>query len=356
MPNLIGFQLQKAFVPLVFAILVGGIADEAIADKPAPADMDKLQKAQRLATRVFDETGNAAGAVQVLEEAGIGRLVEERIHGIPSGTYAGLLETYGGLLAWLPDRRQEAAAILKTVIETDPERASAYVHLGNLYYRLHRQEPHDSYMAVYSAAYRKYVDRLRKQKQQILLSSHVAEAAYGSGGLDICGFTARLQQERQLADLNRFFNPETEVSSLSKTEAGEEGMPAASFSSFISGTTGIIRKSLIDVDNDGHLETRYSAAAMTGDCRRNVFYRHVDGQSMLLSSSLLDDYYRPNRLCEGGRIFFVRYLQQNYLLEQRPLPDEARKTTVYRLTPTGGYLQLCTVEPSGRAAERHDKK
>ncbi|HEX7027268.1 MAG TPA: hypothetical protein VF268_08490 [Gammaproteobacteria bacterium] len=326
---------------LLASVLLVGMAAQTYAGEPASLDIDKLRKAQRLAARVFDETGNAAGAVKVLEEAGITGLVKERVTGIPLKTYAGLLETYGSLLSKLPDRRREAPAILKTVIEIDPERATTYFHLGNLYYELYRQEPLDGYLAVYSSAYRKYVDHLRKHGRQVLLSSSIVDAAYESDGLDICGFTELLQQEGRLADLNLFFNPETEVTNLSKAATGEEGLSAASFTGFISGSIGPIRKSLIDVDNDGHPETWYSAAVMTGDCRRNVFYLHAEGQSTLLSNGLLDNYYRSDRLCSGGRIFFVRYLQQNYLLEQQPLERGAWETTVYRLTPDGDYLQLC---------------
>lgn len=345
MQNLIGFRVHNGFFMLALvAFFISGITDKAVAQKLPPADVDKLQKAQRLAERVFAETGNAAGGVKVLEESGITELVQQRVAGVPRDAYVGLLETYASLLAQLPERRREAAGLLKAVVETDPERASAYLHLGNLYYQLYQAEPKDQYRTVYIAAYRKYVDRLRKQKQHILLSSPVIEAAYSSEGLDICIFTGRLLQEQQLADLNLFFNPETEISEMTKTEAGKEGEPGASFTGFISGSAGVIRKSLIDIDNDGHPETWYSAATMMGNCQRNVFYRHMDGQSAVFSNDLLDSYYRPDRICKGSQIFFVRYLQQNYLLEQHPLKESGLKTVIFRLTPAGDYLQLCTLQ------------
>lgn len=346
MHNPVGFQLHNGFLVLVLVtVFIGVVTGNAVAQKLPPADVGDLQKAQHLAERVFSETGNAAGAVKVLEDTGITELVRQRPAGFPADIYAELLETYAGLLTRLPERRREAAVLLKTVIETDPNRPSAYFHLGNLYYQLHQDQPRGEYQAVYTASYEKYVERLRKQARHILLSSPVVDAAYATEGLDICGFTGQLLQTRQVTDLDLFFNPETEIKDMTKTEAAEEGMQAASFAGFINGSAGAIRKSLIDVDNDGQPETRFSAATVAGDCRRNVFYRRVDDRSVLLSNGLLDGYYGPDRLCGGGRISFVRFRQQNYLLERHPLQENRWKLRVFRLTPAGNYSQLCTVEP-----------
>lgn len=350
MDNSVGSQLSHVFFVLVLIALVGGLTGNAVARKLPPANAGDLQKAQHLAERVFAETGDAAGAVKVLEDKGIAGLVGQRPAGFSAEVYAELLETYAGFLTRLPERRREAAVLLKTVIETDPDRTSAYLDLGDLYYRLHQDEPRDEYLEVYTAAYEKYVERLRKQARPILLSSSVVEAAYAAEGLDICGITGRLLQTRQLADLDLFFNPETGIEDLTKTDAGGEGMPVASFAGFINGSAGVIRKSSIDVDNDGQPETRYSAATSAGDCRRNVFYRRVDDRSALLSNDLLDGYYEPDRLCGGGRISFVRFRQQNYLLERHPLQENRWKLLVFRLTPAGGYSQLCTVQPPAVSA------
>lgn len=344
MQNSVEFQLHDGLRALVLMTLcIAGVASVVAQVLPA-ADVNNLQNAQHLAERVFTETGSAAGAVKVLEEAGIAGLVAQRPPDFPADIYVELLETYAGFLTRLPERRREAAVLLKTVIETDPDRASAYFYLGNLYYQLHQDEPRDEYRAVYTAAYGKYVERLRKQARRVLLSSPVIEAVYATEGLDICEFAGHLLQTRQLADLDLFFNPETEIKDMTKTEAGEEEMPAASFAGFINGSAGVIRRSSIDVDNDGQPEMRYSAATTAGDCRRNVFYRHADDLSILLSNGLLDGYYGSERLCGGGRISFVRVRQQNYLLERHPLQENRWKLLVFRLTPAGDYSQLCTVE------------
>ena len=308
------------------------------------AELDKLSAAQRLAARVFQETQDANGAVKVLEEAGVQRLEKGRPANMTAKVYLDLIEAYGSYLARIPGSGDAAVQYLKKVIKADPARATAYLSLGELYYRRFHTAGDPQYRRIYRGAFEKYVERLRAAGGRAELPQTVLESVYPHVN-DICLLVRQLNEERHLPDLDLFFNPERDVIEMDQSDPeGIQSRLGASFDGFLQAVQGPVTQSTVDIDNDRQDEMRFSAA--TGDgCRRNVFYKKFGEQTALLSNALLDEYYRGTRVCAGGSLHIARVKGINYIVEQQRRGDQT-DLQVFELRPSGEYVQHCRISPA----------
>ncbi len=335
---------------LTAVLLVSGFTAVWADSNTSASEADKFQKAIRLAERVYQETGDANGAAKVLEEAGVARLKKSRPAEIDKVTYIDVLETYAGFLSRLPARELEAASLLKSVIESDPRRASPYLSLGDLYYRLHQSQPGARYRSIYSAAYKKYIKRLEAEGTRSFLPNRVVESVYDVGQGGVCRVVAQLLEQGSTQSLEQFFNPEREIKVLDKGPDGSVlgGEDGISFAGLVQNSDGRIRRSLVDIDNNGSLERRYSAKMTQGGCTRNLFYQEVGIQTALLSNDLLDQFYAAGRVCGASKLSVMRYRNENYIVEQQIQPDSQIRMSVYQLNARGQHQQLCSLQPPTR--------
>jgi hypothetical protein len=339
---------MKIIVRLVFAWSLV-FAGTCMATEPplTNAEILKLEKAGELALRVFDKTGDAAGAAGVMEEAGMRRLLK---HGRPAQseltTYVGLLEDYASLLVRIPARAKEAAPVLKTVIELAPQQVHAMLALGDLYYAQFLQKPDEQYRKIYTAAYQKYVGQLRQQSIPQFLPPHIVDAVYAAGEQEVCAFAQQRLNNNQSHDLFLFFNPATDQQMLIKTTGNTTLPPGEAgeyFASFVAASAGNIRRSQVDIDNEGYPEIHYFSQA--GDCQRNLFYQQHADVSQLLNQEDLTAFYETGRVCGASRLAPLHYRRQNYLLEYQKPPTTVATAHIYRVTPER-LVELCRLTPS----------
>ncbi len=309
-------------------------------------EQDKLIAAQRLAARVYQETKDAAGAVKVMEEAGVQRLDKGQPSNMTRKSYLDILEAYGGYLARHAGADETAASYLKTVIKADSRRASALRSLGELYHRRYNAKPDPQYRRIYQGAFKKYVGLLLEQRGKIVLPSYISEAVYPQAK-DICSLVYGLNRQNRLADLTVLFNPERQVSELDLSNPeGIHTLLGASFEDFKQSSTGAITRSKIDIDNDDSIELRFTARTAIG-CQRNLFYKKYGDQIALLSNNLLDQFYSADRICSGDALQMVRFGNVNYLLEVQAKSLQEPDLVIFELRPSGEYLQHCqTLRPS----------
>lgn len=308
-------------------------------------ELDKLASAQRLAARVYQETKDAAGAVKVLEEAGVQRLDKGRPSNMTLKAYIDALEAYGGYLARIEGEGDVAAGYLKTVIKADSTRASAYRSLGELYYRRFGTKPDPQYRRIYQGAFKKYVGLLQAQGRKAVLPQHIVGAVYPNVR-DICALIDSLKSQRRLTDLSALFNPERQVSELDLTDPkGIHTLLGTSFDGFLQSALGPIIRSKIDVDNDGEIELRFLTQT-ANNCQRNLFYKKYGSQIALLSNKLLDQYYSADRICGQDTLQMVHYNNTNYILERQTGPSTVLDIQVYELRPSGEYMQHCEILPT----------
>lgn len=309
------------------------------------AEREQLHKGRELAAKVYERTGDAAGAAAVMVEAGVKRLVIARPDDMAQAPYLQILEDYAGYLARVDGRAGEAAELLKTIIQADPARHSAYLSLGELYQRRYRATHDAQHRRIYTAAYEKYLEQLRRKDLHRLLPGHIVDAVYPDVD-GICELATHLHERDRLAELQQFFNPETNVRRLDPGDKTVRSLAdsAVSFAGLVRSAEGAVRVAEVDLDNDGDRERRYSV--VQGDCRRNAFYKRFDEQTVLFSNELLDRYYPGGRICGDAALFPVRYSGAQYLVETQPDRFE-----VYKLHPSGAYEALCRVRSSGELAQ-----
>jgi tetratricopeptide (TPR) repeat protein len=307
------------------------------------AEQDKISAAWRLAARVYQETGDAAGAVKVLEEAGVARLEKGRPDNMPVKAYLDAIEAYAGYLARTAEADNRAAEYLKIVIKNDPSRTSAYRNLGELYYRRFQRDTNPQYRRIYEQAYAKYVERLLVEGVRAVLPQHIIQAVYPQSR-EVCLLVRNLHERSRLRDLDILFNAEHDISELNLSDP--EGVYTSlgpSFSGFLQSVSGAITRSSVDIDNDGTAELRFRALAANG-CQRDLFYKQFGTQTALLSNTLLDEYYRGRRICTGDLLQIVRVNNTNYLLEVKQRPD-LQSLQLIELRPSGEHLQHCHIAP-----------
>ncbi|MBN1378032.1 MAG: hypothetical protein JXA04_02220 [Gammaproteobacteria bacterium] len=338
--------MKKTRRNLIWILLAGSwlLTSQAYAyDLPA-TDLDKLNSAQRLAARVYQETKDAAGAVKVLEEAGVERLAKGRPGNMPVKDYLDVIEAYAGYLARTADTGDAAAEYLKTVIKADSKRASAYRSLGELYYRQFQQKADPQFQRIYQRAFARYVERILAARIKTELPQHIIEAVYPQAR-DICLLVRNLNEQHRLNDLELLFNPEHEISELDLADPkGIHTLLGASFAGLLQTIEGPVTQSTIDIDNDGQAELRFSAHTSEG-CQRNLFYKKFGEQAALLSNDLLDEYYRGKRICAGSKLRIVHINNTNYIVEQQPTDTHQLDLQVFELRPSGEYIPHCRISP-----------
>jgi hypothetical protein len=324
-------------------VLIWLLTGNAYAYELPVAELDKIGTAQRLAARVYQETKDAAGATRVLEEAGVGRLEKGRPSNMTLKAYLDAIEAYAGYLALTAESDDAAAEYLKIVIKTDASRVSAYRSLGELYYRRFQQKPDPQYRRIYAGAFTNYVEHLLADNIRTALPQHIIEVVYPQAR-DICLLTRHLHAQDRLHDLDILFNPEREVSELNLADPqGIHTLLGPSFAGFLQTSNGPITHSTIDIDNDGHIELRFSANITTG-CQRDLFYKKFANQTALLSNTLLDEYFRGVRICAGSALQIARINHINYLIEVHQQQNQ-RALKVLELRPSGEYVQHCQISP-----------
>lgn len=299
---------------------------------------EKLLAAQRVAERVYDKTKNADGAVKVLEEAGIELLTQAGSAALRDPVNLGLLEAYAGYLTYVDKRQQDAATHLKTVLKVDPDRASAYLALGDLYYARYEQQPQAQYQRIYKNAYKKYVAKLIKQGESIILPEKIIRVVYGEVR-DICGLLQAATSKGRVPELARFMNPETKVGQKTTADPAK----GTSLIGLFKVAEGAVRYSELDVDNDGYQEQRYTANLLDG-CQRNLFYRETAGGFAYYSNALFDEYYKPTTICGQSRVFPLRFKEKNYLIEHKVGQGEPETVKAFAVEPAGEARQLCELK------------
>ena len=338
-------MLIRQIISLIIcaAVLVPMAHAQPSTETISAANLAELQQSQRLAQRVYQATQDIQGAVAVLEEQGITKLSELPAEQWSDNVHIELLEYYANLIAQLPTRRLEATRLLVELIKTAPERSAAYLSLGDMYYRLYQTEPNARHQTFYQRAYRKYLALLRQQPLTPgLLSPRILDAYYPTTG-SVCDAVLEFMHTNSTDDISRFFNPETNF----KTITSDTDSPAWQIlreTGLVQGSVSRLEQSTIDVDNDGQREVRYSTHINDG-CQRNLFYKQYSGQWALLSNALLKQYYQTGHLCGTDRLLFMRYQQQNYLLQQRTIADNTQQWSVFALNPTAEAEALCTLQP-----------
>ncbi len=337
------------FVSVLWLSAVQGLST-ALAAPPLPEDdLQRVKKAYSLALRVYKETKDAAGGVKSLEESAVSKLLKGRPDNMDMELYISILEDYAALLVGVPERKMEAAPLLKLVIEADKSRYSAYRSLGDLYYQLYQQQPEAKYQSLYQAAYRKYISWLRELQVGVALPTHIIDSVYAEQAQTACSLSRYLLDEKQFFDLNELLNPETHIEILAKNSeasASEALKRGGTFSSLIQSGVEGVQKSFIDIDNDGNDELHYSVNAGLGDCYRHLFYKTGAAGYEVFSNPLLDEYFKMGRICGQSKLSVLRFKGKNYLLEQQFAAADKMTFTLFDLKPDGGHEVLCTLLPS----------
>ena len=297
---------------------------------------DKLLDAERVAARVYEKTGNADGAAKSLEEAGVELIIKGGPALLQKQTNLQVLEAYAEYLGLIETRQDEAAQYLKAVLKANPSRASAYLKLGDLYFRRQQTQANSQYRRISENSYKKYVQMLVQQNVSVLLPDHIIEAVYA--GSDICSLARAASQQNKVAELRRFMNPEAAVS---RSVAADEAKGPTLKGLYQTAITPV-RFAEVDIDNDGESEHRYTAK-IQGNCQRNLFYKNEAGQFRYVSNPLFDQYFRSNRICGKSQLFPLRFKDKTYLIEQQVIAERQENLLVFEILVSGEAVQRCQV-------------
>ena len=326
--------MNKCWVVIIVLNLITLLSAQAYAN--SVAEQEKLEAAHRVAARVFKKTKNADGAVKVLEEAGIA-LIVDAANALNDPINMDILEAYTKYLSHIENRQSEAAGYLTSILKKDPSRVSAYLNLGDLYYRRHKKQANAQYRRIYVNAYKKYVSKLIEQDISVLLPDRIFEAVYSNTG-DVCGLLREVSEQKSVLELLHFLNPETGLKEKSEPEIGE----GASLVGLFKTAEGPVHYAEIDIDNDGSKEQHYSATIGNG-CQRNLFYKEIAGELVFMSNFLFDKYYQPERICGGSSLLSLRFKDKNYLIERQVKGAEQLGLWVFEILASGQARQLCQI-------------
>lgn len=131
-----------------------------------------MNEAHQQALEVYKTTKDPAKAVKALEDAGIKTALDKKPADLTDAIYVSLLNDYGFFLADAADTsasRGLAIDVLEKVIQISPDRAVAYLNLGDVYVKeIDANQDSDARREMRELAleqYQKYADLLAAKKQ-----------------------------------------------------------------------------------------------------------------------------------------------------------------------------------------------
>ncbi len=335
---------------LILAAVVAAGPEESLAARRIPS-YAVISKAHRSALDLYRDKGNAAAAVRILEEKGVRKILASKPKGMPGDQYVALINDYGYFLSRTDDRYPEAVAVFAIVSRLDPDREAAYLNLGDVYSRISGKsgKPEDAKFA--DAAYRKYLETVRRKGKKILLPARVVDAVYGSKGKTACQFIADLITAERMDDWERFFDPEKPVDGydrgdgpdiferlhVSKERLSEE---------FLRRNWEISR---LERDIDGNEDLRFSAVDGTMRCESNFFFRKSRENTFEpLEAVNQEDAISGDgaSLCIARRLRFFRFNGKNHIVHVDHQPFAGGTTWTVFATEGGTLSRVCTLEAS----------
>lgn len=310
-----------------------------------PITSESITKASQLAVRVIEKAGDAAGAVNVFEEAGVLTILQTKPPNIPAEVYADVLLNYARALFQLPERYYEAEPIVLQMLKYSPDQYSGYLLVADINQKRYRATKEVIYGQRAKQYYRQYIEHLTAKKLQTVLPERVVNTAYGAENLDVCSFVKRLLSEEEYI-LYNLFKAETSLEILTHDPGGslltsEFGI---TFKEFADTDSVPVYRSLVDIDNDGKSEIRYWKKLQNNSCMRNLFYKVEAGKNQLMTNVLLDQFFKAERLCGESDLTFIRYKNTNYFLEKRQLNATSLKYSIYQLNSEASWQNLCTLD------------
>ncbi|MBA3581072.1 MAG: hypothetical protein H0W44_01325 [Gammaproteobacteria bacterium] len=304
----------------------------------------KLQKAHEVALRVRDKTGDVSAAISTLQEAGIADVLTVIPPAYEPAAYQKLLHDYAYMLLQRDDRYLEAADLFKRVILLNPEYHTAYLGLGDVYYKAELKKPNPQNRVAYTQAYQQYAALVRKKKIKTVLPLRVAASIYGAAVNDVCDMSKYLIHNNLNYDFENLFDPVLKTEAVpAKSLVGVVKHPM--FHNMLEKAQGSIAYSRIDLDNDGSLEEHYASRSSVDNCKRHVFVKIANDVSSVLNNALLDRYMQPGQLCGEADLQLLRFNDRNYLLEKIPDARRSYVIKIYDFKKDGGYQQRCEVAP-----------
>lgn len=247
-----------------------------------------LTEAHPKALAVYKQTKDPAKAIKILEDAGITTVLEKKPADMKDAKYVSALNDYGVFLAEAADtiaRRGVAIDVLEKVIQLSPDRAVAYLNLGDVYVKEIEAYPDPNarreYRELTLKQYQKYAELLAANKQSGKMPARVKaflERARAHGkrtyryepvmnkeketGSDVCThmlemYNADLQKARQIQYSNH-----PEFSALS-------WKPMINLVGVLEQNEGQFLLSRFDFDNDGKgdlvVKSQWSLHGTLGD-------------------------------------------------------------------------------------------
>jgi tetratricopeptide (TPR) repeat protein len=148
-------------------------------------DNQALLQAHKEALTVYQSKDkNVSKSIEILREAGISEILEEQPSGISKSKYVHILNNYGFFLSETKERYKEAIPILKKVIELAPNRAVAYLNLGDCYLKEYKNTKNEMDKKNIQDMYKKYI-ALRRIKNPIpKIPTRVVEYVYFQDKID----------------------------------------------------------------------------------------------------------------------------------------------------------------------------
>lgn len=125
----------------------------------------KLLFAHKEALKQFKAGKSPIESAHLLEKNGIESIIEAKPEDMTVDVYANILNDYAFFLQEAGKDKFKVINILQQVIKVSPERAVAYLNIGDAYYEINQE--------VAKAYYRKYVDIMNKNKKLALVPEKV---------------------------------------------------------------------------------------------------------------------------------------------------------------------------------------
>jgi hypothetical protein len=308
--------------------------------------------AHRRALNRYGKYKDAVGAVAILEEMGVKALLTHQPKNMPGDQYLSLLNDYGFFLSKTETRYVEAVAILKAVLEFDPDREVAYLNLGDTYTKLFMNGKHlDSELAA-TNAYHKYYEIIKREGKKVLLPSRVVDAVYGSKDKGVCQLLSHLISSDRLMEWDRFFNPERPVGWYSyyndQTIFAKFDISKEHLSENFLRTDWNISK--FERDVDGSEDLRFMRIDGSAGNQVNYFLRK-NQQGIFVPMETVNNESVISG--EGGRLIgwgirAFRYAGKNYLILQGSYWSSEEPSFTAYTTANGELRNVCTVELSFR--------
>lgn len=292
---------------------------------------EEIYKAQNEALENYNNTKNVKISIEILENSGIKRIIENKPEEIPVKKYVSILNDYAFYISEIDDKYKESISIFEKIITLQPNRIVAYLNLADIYSKEYNKNKEESFNNRAKQYYQKYYELIKIEKKKTDIPFRVYEAVYSDNSL----LTYFLKKAYMIENIEK----PTELEEIFLKEANMEDKIYKEFSYYIKTFTNYEDNEAIlwsnpiesysayyvDINNDGEQEINLIGYFGTINNQNSVYFKKdADGKWEVIRS------FEGDKL---ENIKYYRYKDSFYITYKRDnsyviIGDKSYKITV----------------------------